>query len=204
MSNSQVLFALAVNASPLEVQGVIQSINKFFGVEDEGSITPQQVAAEQTEDDVPEVIATASGEVDKNGLPWDERIHSSNRGKNADGTWRFRRGLDEKVKTKVLAELNKTMAAPAPAPAPAAIEVPAPSLPGLPPIAAPATAFTRFVEFVVANTKSDANPTGRLTDEWVKQALAHYGVADGAMQNLAHREDLIPQIEAGIKQVLGQ
>jgi hypothetical protein len=33
-------------------------------------------------------------ELDYKGLPWDERIHSSNKAKNADGTWRYKRGVD--------------------------------------------------------------------------------------------------------------
>lgn len=33
-------------------------------------------------------------DVDSTGLPWDERIHSGTKAKNADGTWRARRGLN--------------------------------------------------------------------------------------------------------------
>ena len=50
--------------------------------------------------------------VDKHGLPWDERIHSGTRVKNADGSWRQRRGVDpENVKT-VENELRALMALP--------------------------------------------------------------------------------------------
>jgi len=44
-------------------------------------------------------------EIDKNGLPWDERIHSSSKSKNADGTWRGRKGVPPQQITKVKAEL---------------------------------------------------------------------------------------------------
>lgn len=44
---------------------------------------------------------------DSAGLPWDERIHSSNRAFNADGTWRRRRGVSDDLVKQVEAELRK-------------------------------------------------------------------------------------------------
>lgn len=44
-------------------------------------------------------------EIDINGLPWDERIHSSSKNKNADGSWRGRKGVPPGTITKVKAEL---------------------------------------------------------------------------------------------------
>ena len=34
-------------------------------------------------------------DVDAAGLPWDDRIHSGSRAKNADGTWRQKRGVND-------------------------------------------------------------------------------------------------------------
>jgi len=48
--------------------------------------------------------------LDKNGLPWDERIHSSSKNLNADGTWRYLRGGDTDLRAKVEAELRERMA----------------------------------------------------------------------------------------------
>lgn len=216
------MFALALTASDGEVQDVIESIEKFFGAGKTETIAPQQIAQQMAEEqatpDAAPAFATGTLELDKNGLPWDERIHSGNHGKNADGTWRYRRGLDEKLKAKVVAELTKTMGAGLNNPSvaladttPAPVAATLPPIPGMPSLGVPelptlapqVTAYSKFVEFVVANTRSDSNPTGRLTDEYVSKVLQHFGVADGSMQNLAHREDLIPQIEAGIKQALG-
>ena len=46
--------------------------------------------------------------VDSTGLPWDERIHSGTKAKNADGTWRARRGLNNPALVKqVEAELRQ-------------------------------------------------------------------------------------------------
>lgn len=45
------------------------------------------------------------------GLPWDERIHSSSKTKNADGSWRGRKGVAPGVIVKVKAELLGNAAA---------------------------------------------------------------------------------------------
>lgn len=83
----------------------------------------------------------AEVERDKSGIPWDERIHSRNKSKNNDGTWRDRRGVDAAVKTAVLAEIAGTVSpveppapiVPTPPPPPAAVVPPPPppvTLPG--------------------------------------------------------------------------
>ena len=56
------------------------------------------------------------GTLDKNGLPWDERIHSSSKNMNTDGTWRYLRVSNvtdkpafEVLKAQVEAELRAAM-----------------------------------------------------------------------------------------------
>ena len=67
---------------------------------------------------VPEVPAApltsaSSGELDIKGLPWDERIHAGTKAKNADGSWRQRRGLnDPALVARVEAELRAVAANP--------------------------------------------------------------------------------------------
>jgi len=41
---------------------------------------------------------------DKNGFPWDERIHATAKTKNKDESWRYRRGVDKKLVADVEAE----------------------------------------------------------------------------------------------------
>lgn len=55
----------------------------------------------------------AGVELDKNGLPWDARIHSGSREKIKDGTWRQRRNLPDGERERVEAELRILMALPA-------------------------------------------------------------------------------------------
>jgi hypothetical protein len=73
----------------------------------------------------PELAATTSTsttmgyagsvDVDSEGLPWDGRIHSSNKKKLAkDDTWQLRRGIGAAIVEQVKAELRQVMAIPKP------------------------------------------------------------------------------------------
>ena len=95
--------------------------------------------------------AAPTVELDAAGLPWDGRIHSGpadKKKKNADGTWRKKRGVDDATVEQVTAELRQVMGAPSPTPAaapnaaaspepaPAAAPTPAPAAPQPMPAAA--------------------------------------------------------------------
>lgn len=54
----------------------------------------------------PAANVVGAAERDKDGLPWDARIHSETHKTNAGGTWRYRRNLDPAVKAWVMAELR--------------------------------------------------------------------------------------------------
>lgn len=53
--------------------------------------------------------SVASVELDKNGLPWDARIHASTKAMNVDKTWRTKRGVDPALVTQVEAELRAVL-----------------------------------------------------------------------------------------------
>ena len=81
-------------------------------------------------------------ELDKNGIPWDERIHAGTKRKNADGTWSLKKGVDKDLAAQIIAEYQvaapTTTTVPAAPAAPAKPGVPpappaAPSKPGVPP-----------------------------------------------------------------------
>ena len=75
-------------------------------------------------------------ELDKNGIPWDERIHAGTKRKNADGTWSLKKGVDKDLAAQIIAEYQ--VAAPTTTTVPAAPAAPAkPGVPPAPP-AAPA------------------------------------------------------------------
>ena len=98
----------------------------------ENKVEGTTVAIEQTEAGV--TVTTV--ELDKNGIPWDERIHAGTKRKNADGTWSLKKGVDKELAAQIIAEYQSAPAAPATTTVPAAPGVPAapsaPAKPGVP------------------------------------------------------------------------
>lgn len=79
--------------------------------------------------------ATSPAAVDKNGLPWDERIHSGSKEKNKDGSWRQRRGTEPDYVTQIENELRAALrVVPLPPTVPNAVApaVPIPEAPAIP------------------------------------------------------------------------
>ena len=44
--------------------------------------------------------------IDKDGTPWDERIHAKTKTKTADGVWKRRRGIESAIFDSIMEELN--------------------------------------------------------------------------------------------------
>lgn len=63
-------------------------------------------AAAPTSTSVPEAPSVTSVALDGDGLPWDERIHSSNQKLNANGKWWAKRNVSAELATSVTAELR--------------------------------------------------------------------------------------------------
>lgn len=55
-------------------------------------------------------LVEEQNELDVNGIPWDKRIHSGKPTKNADGSWKKRRSVDDAVFNTVVAELKGEVA----------------------------------------------------------------------------------------------
>lgn len=64
--------------------------------------TDAALVTEQTESGV----TVTSVELDKNGIPWDERIHAGTKRKNADGTWSMKKGVDKDLYAEIMTELT--------------------------------------------------------------------------------------------------
>lgn len=235
------VITLALDSSLEDVQHAINEINRTFRIDTSGTVSPAELVgtlphptaatgAPHAASSIPSHEATApapvvnihtvvtNGEVDKNGLPWDERIHSSSKEKNKDGSWRIKKNVDAAFKAQVETSLRAVSGAPVPAPPtntapvianePAAVIPAPPALPGaIPPPPLPGAnvidpAYAALVQLVASNTKSDANPTGRLTDEWLSTAaIPHFCQlpAGTKLQDLAHRPDLVAALTAGLK-----
>lgn len=96
---------------------------------------PPMPQGDDSDDENGPVDASAP-DVDAHGLPWDERIHSSNHARKADGTWRARRNVDPATVAAVEAQLRGPSA---PVPAPMTLPTAMPMQPTAPmPVAPPA------------------------------------------------------------------
>lgn len=139
--------------------------------------------------ELPETGDKASdAKTDISGLPWDARIHSTPPTLTAKNIWRARRGVEDDIVAKVTAELRGL---PAPAPvAPVAPVAPAPlALSTIGAAPAPAavvlTPYQDLLQFLGEHTHSATNPTGRLTAEWIRDALKAMNVQEGDVTALA-------------------
>lgn len=109
---------------------------------------PVTITITNNTDDTVEVetVNDAPPATDKNGLPWDERIHAGTKALNADGTWKKRRGVDDATVAAVTAELTGAAPAPTPAPQPEPTPAPAPT-PAPQPETAPVPSTNRIQDF---------------------------------------------------------
>lgn len=143
--------------------------------------------------------------LDSRGLPWDVRIHSSTKARNADGTWRTKRNVDAALVPVVEAELQRLMAIAAPVAAPQPPATPpmppaAPVAPPMPPAApvppvpapppAPAGQPNTFAELMTFLTPLMAQQ--RVTMETITGCLTECGIA--ALPLLGARQDLVPVV----------
>lgn len=145
-----------------------------FIVQDSAPATVAQIAAvPEYADNPPEEILPAPGpnvtntviapsvhsndKRDAKGLPWDSRIHSSSQALNKDNTWRYKKGLDDGIKTQVEAQLRSL-------PSPSAVPVVAPVVVPTIPVELPNFASVAAPQVTPAVQQSPplvaANPVG--------------------------------------------
>jgi hypothetical protein len=152
-------------------------------------------------------VPPATGAVlDKQGLPWDIRIHSAAKTFNADGTWRKKRGVETTMIQTVESELKKLMAIPSPAAAPVVPPPPgstvaaSPVAPPPPPPAGTSEAELRMQFVALVGRASAAIQNGKLMDHELNSTCAFAGV--GSLPLLGNRLDLVPQVAAAIDQII--
>lgn len=140
-------------------------------------------------------------ELDKDGLPWDARIHAATKSKVADGSWKMKKGMGsmEVYVNQVKAELRATMAIPATPAAPAAPMPPVPPVappappaapvapvPPAPPVVAAPTDFAGFMGWIAGLIAA-----GRWSHAQTATALGSMQLPSAVA--LSSRPDLIPQ-----------
>jgi hypothetical protein len=136
---------------------------------------------------------SSGAELDSEGLPWDSRIHSSSRGKIANGSWKLMRGVDPARVEQVKNELRGVMAVPTPAPkSHYLIDQPGAVVP--PTHTPPSGIRHNFVEFIEDITQRLVSK--KLTQADILKACTDAGVASPNL--LATRQDLIPQVAVAL------
>ena len=131
--------------------------------------------------------AASPSSLDKNGIPWDGRIHASSKALVADGSWRAKRNVDPALVATVTAELRGAQAAP-----------PGHGLSGQPwPFATSEADIRPLAGFAGMMDKLPGlMVAGTITTDMVAAACASVGVAN--LPALATREDLVPQVAAAL------
>ena len=177
---------------------------------------PAPTGAQTTNAPLAAPSTPASGvDVDKHGLPWDGRIHTGTKRKNADGSWTAKRGVDPTLVAQVEAELRAVMGAPAAAPlAPAPVAPPAPPASPVAPVAPPQApaapvappappaapvaggADPRQMFVGLVGRTSAAIGAGKVTQDEVTAICAKHGAT--ALPLLANRLDLVAQVAAEV------
>lgn len=158
--------------------------------------------------------------VDKAGLPWDARIHSSSKELTKDGVWRKKRGVSDEEVAQVEAQLTRLMTLPNPsvsgeesvtAAVPDVIipqTVPPPPVTNVPPPApAPIETVSTPVPPVVVDGRqafinlvgqvSTARQANKISEQELDQIIKSNGVE--ALPLLINRPDLIPAIAMTIE-----
>jgi hypothetical protein len=156
---------------------------------------------------IPSAPPSGGVTLDKEGLPWDARIHASSKTQNADGTWRLKRGLQKDHLDKVTAELRQVMAIPSPAPGPQLVPPPpaaiahAPQSAVLappPPVADEVSMRQKYIDLF--GRISAAMSAGKLTQAQLDTCLQSISVP--SLPLLGARLDLVPQACALIDGVI--
>lgn len=166
--------------------------------------------------------ASAGYEYDTEGTPWDERIHSVNKTKNQNGTWRTKKGVDPSVvhavKSAHLAAGNickpptaaagslppgdNSMPVSSIPPPPASNSVPTQNGSGasvpLPPGSATGTlgADDGAAFRNLINKVTELTTGGKISATKISQVCVHYGVA--TLSDLAKNPAKIPDVDKGI------
>lgn len=167
-----------------------------------------------------EVASRGDYPVDSAGMPWDARIHQEKKTKKKDGTWKIKKGLDQKILQAVVAEIATRGPASIVPPAPAMVPLPpgatvslsavpmpvAPTVLPTPihtgPVPAPPTlsAGDVFAYRALMDKISDATITGKLDPGVVHNIVQRHGVPN--LQALYARPDLIPDVNTSINLAL--
>lgn len=126
-----------------------------------------------------------TGALDAQGLPWDQRIHASTKAKNADGTWRQKRGVDAALVEQVTASLRSLVAIPA---------VPAPVPPAGARVAVPGITYVELMHKAIDWTSSVPQ---KISMPQIFEVIKPMGL--NMLPDLQHRPDMVQAVHDAIE-----
>lgn len=136
--------------------------------------------------------------LDKNGLPWDGRIHASTKTQTVDGSWKKKKGVDADLITQVEAELRQVMGnVQRPPVMNAPIATANAALPGVSTVD-PATAKAEFI--ALAGRVASAQSGGKIAISDLNAICAKHGLPGFPM--LVNRLDLVGAIAFDIDMLI--
>lgn len=175
-------------------------------------ISPEDVFSPEVKNNpvlqFPNSDSASVSNLDKAGLPWDERIHASSKALTADGLWRKKRGVEDATVAQVEGQLKQLMSLPTPTVVPEPVPVPAQmatvtEIPAPPPPPAPVTPVVENGRDAFINLVTRVSTTineKKITSEEVKQICNDMGVA--ALPLLMSRQDLIPAVAMNVEALI--
>jgi hypothetical protein len=136
---------------------------------------------------IPPTVEIETPNLDKSGLPWDERIHSSTKGFTGNGLWRRKRGVSDSDYDYVTAQLHQLMNLPDPFPSAPAVSV------AIPAVTEAIDNRKAYIDLV--GKCGAAIAAGKLTKEDVNNACATAtgGVA-ATLPMLGNRPEFVPSV----------
>jgi len=182
----------SITISDMTENQLSETISKLNG---EVSTTETAPAAQQPASLPPVAQETSTDkDLDADGLPWDERIHSGNKKKKTDGTWTKKRGVNDAEYNQVRAELlAKEQGGALPPVAPVA-QQPAP-LPPVAPVAPVAQQeIPRDINGLMTKIQTGFS-TGKIDANYIQGLLQrlnqHFSTQMAAITDVASRPDIL-------------
>lgn len=190
---------IAFDTTTDTLAAVLAVTHAAFGVAAEPAAAP--AAAADLGADNP-AAGTDVTQRDKDGMPWDVRVHSTPAKMNADGTWKAKRGRTDAEYAAVRAEYTAPPASTqgAVTPPPAAAGITPPPAAGITPPPAALTPYQKFSNYIAGMVES-----GRAPADWLKDSLLNYQVQDGNILNLQSADPkFVEELHAEFVKVLGE
>jgi len=185
--------AVAPGAADVIVEATAPIVEPYFPAATEAFAPPPPPAVTAAPEGVNSFDPAS---LDKEGIPWDGRIHMSTKNRTVENVWKRKRNVPDEEYARVVAELRVSQMAPAapvvvPPPPPAPVAPAAPvAVPPPPPPPAPAATGVTFPEFMAHVTAGVTSQ--RFTREDITDACVKCGVAN--LPGLINRPDLIPAV----------